>query len=96
MNRYHSARAEKEATGEAPFKKQTSLAERAKYQFEADNEDEEIDSELEIPLEALRAPEKRLGTLAKTMGEEVGTQGQLLAQTTSKVIRFRFFQRELH
>jgi hypothetical protein len=44
--------------------KKQSLQERAKYQFEADSEDEGMENEIENNLDQLHGAAKRLGTLA--------------------------------
>ncbi|KAF2132998.1 hypothetical protein P153DRAFT_283961 [Dothidotthia symphoricarpi CBS 119687] len=51
-----------------------SLAERAKYQFEADSEDDEMENEIDGNLDALHGAAKRLNQLGRAMGEEVDTQ----------------------
>jgi hypothetical protein len=54
--------------------KKGTLADRAKYQFEADSEDDEMENEIDGNLDALHGAAKRLNALGKAMGEEVDTQ----------------------
>jgi hypothetical protein len=67
---------------------QRNLAERAKYQFEADSEDEQMEDEIDSNLDALHGATKRLGTLAKVTGEEVDRQNQLLEKIHAQVRHF--------
>jgi hypothetical protein len=53
---------------------QKNLAERSKYQFEADSEDEEMENEIDSNLDLLHGAAGRLGHLAKAMGREVDEQ----------------------
>ncbi|KAF1925306.1 uncharacterized protein M421DRAFT_70242 [Didymella exigua CBS 183.55] len=52
----------------------SSLAERAKYQFEADSDDDEMENEIDSNLDALHGAAKRLNQLGRAMGQEVDTQ----------------------
>ncbi|KAK5161637.1 hypothetical protein LTR04_003978 [Oleoguttula sp. CCFEE 6159] len=56
-----------------PIKQQSkaSLAERSKYQFEADSEDEEMENEIDSNLDALHGAATRLNQLGRAMGTEV-------------------------
>ncbi|KAJ4332371.1 Protein transport protein S9 plasma membrane t-SNARE [Didymella glomerata] len=54
--------------------KKSSLAERAKYQFEADSEDDEMENEIDSNLDQLHGAAKRLNQLGRAMGQEVDTQ----------------------
>jgi hypothetical protein len=58
--------------------KKGTLADRAKYQFEADSEDDEMENEIDGNLDALHGAAKRLNALGKAMGEEVDTQNSML------------------
>lgn len=66
-------------------KAKTSLAERAKYQFEADSEDEGMENEIDRNLDDLTGAAKRLNLLARATGEEVQQQNQLIQRITEKV-----------
>lgn len=54
----------------------TSLAERSKYQFEADSEDEEMENEIDSNLDALGHAAGRLNLLARATGKEVDEQNK--------------------
>ena len=66
-------------------KKQSSLAERAKYQFEADSEDEEMENEIDSNLDALGGAATRLNGLAKATGKELDEQNRHLERINAKV-----------
>ena len=66
-------------------KKQPNRVERAKYQFEADSEDEEMEDEIDANLEALSPATKRLDTFARATGAEI--EAQQLTPAVSKVIQ---------
>lgn len=66
-------------------KAKTSLAERAKYQFEADSEDEGMENEIDRNLDDLSGAAKRLNLLARATGEEVEQQNQLIQRIAEKV-----------
>ncbi|KAI9048193.1 hypothetical protein LZ554_007988 [Drepanopeziza brunnea f. sp. 'monogermtubi'] len=53
-----------------------SLAERSKYQFEADSEDEEMENEIDSNLDALGHAAGRLNALARATGKEVDEQNK--------------------
>ncbi|KEF60017.1 synaptosomal-associated protein, 23kDa [Exophiala aquamarina CBS 119918] len=63
----------------------TSLAERAKYQFEADSEDEGMENEIDRNLDDLTGAAKRLNLLARATGEEVEQQNKLINRIAEKV-----------
>jgi hypothetical protein len=70
-----------------PAKKST-LADRAKYQFEADSEDDDMENEIDSNLDALHGAAKRLNTLGRAMGQEVQSQNDhliVLDRKTDKV-----------
>ncbi|KAL6248983.1 Protein transport protein S9 plasma membrane t-SNARE [Rhinocladiella similis] len=71
----------------APRGKQ-SLAERAKYQFEADSEDDAMENEIDRNLDDLSGAAKRLNLLARATGEEVEQQNQLIQNIAEKSDRF--------
>ena len=62
-----------------------SLAERAKYQFEADSEDEEMENEIDSNLDALGGAAGRLNALARATGKEVDAQNKTLEVVIEKV-----------
>ncbi|OQV07105.1 hypothetical protein CLAIMM_11588 isoform 2 [Cladophialophora immunda] len=66
----------------------TSLAERAKYQFEADSEDEAMENEIDRNLDELTGAAKRLNLLARATGEEVEAQNTLITNIAEKVRLF--------
>ncbi|KIX01756.1 uncharacterized protein Z518_09483 [Rhinocladiella mackenziei CBS 650.93] len=61
-----------------------SLAERAKYQFEADSEDDAMEDEIDRNLDELTGAAKRLNLLARATGEEVEAQNQLIQNIAEK------------
>lgn len=65
--------------------KAATLAERSKYQFEADSEDDEMEGEIDSNLDALHGAAGRLKGLAGAMGQEVDTQNKHIARITDKV-----------
>jgi hypothetical protein len=69
----------------APARSKASLAERAKYQFEADSEDEAMEDEIEQNLDMLHGAAKRLGHVARGMGREVDIQNKHLDRIGGKV-----------
>ena len=65
-------------------KKQASLAERAKFQFEADSEDDEMENEIDSNLDALGGAAARLNGLARATGKEVDEQNRHLERINQK------------
>ncbi|EXJ88335.1 hypothetical protein A1O1_05265 [Capronia coronata CBS 617.96] len=65
-----------------------SLAERAKYQFEADSEDDAMEDEIDRNIDDLSGAAKRLNLLARATGEEVEEQNQLIQNIAEKSDRF--------
>lgn len=65
--------------------KQASLAERAKFQFEADSEDEEMENEIDANLDALAGGASRLNALARATGKELDEQNRHLERINNKV-----------
>ena len=64
-----------------------SLAERSKYQFEADSEDEEMENEIDNNLDLLGGATGKLKGLAYAMGKEVDEQNKHIDRITGKVDR---------
>ncbi|KAJ4288184.1 Protein transport protein S9 plasma membrane t-SNARE [Kalmusia sp. IMI 367209] len=54
----------------------STLADRAKYQFEADSEDDEMENEIDSNLDQLHGAAKRLNALGRAMGQEVDSQNK--------------------
>ena len=69
----------------AAAKSKPNLAERSKYQFEADSEDEELEDEIDSNLEALHGAAGRLNALARATGKEVEEQNAVLRRVDEKV-----------
>ncbi|KAI9698143.1 MAG: Protein transport protein S9 plasma membrane t-SNARE [Candelina mexicana] len=65
-------------------KGKASLAERAKYQFEADSEDDEMENEIDGNLEALSGAAGRLNALARATGREVDEQNTHIERIATK------------
>ncbi len=66
-------------------KGKSSLAERAKYQFEADSEDDEMENEIDSNLDALSGAATRLNGLARATGKELEEQNRHLDRIAGKV-----------
>ena len=66
-------------------KTKSSLAERSKYQFEADSEDEEMENEIDSNLDLLHGAAGRLKQLGLAMGEEVDAQNRHIDRIGGKV-----------
>jgi hypothetical protein len=71
--------------GPTPKAKAANLAERSKYQFEADSEDEEMENEIESNLDALHGAAGRLNQLARATGRELDEHNKHLAVVIGKV-----------
>lgn len=71
--------------GKAPKPGQASLAERAKYQFEADEEDDEMENEIDANLTALSGAATRLNGLARATGEALEEDNKHLERINAKV-----------
>lgn len=65
--------------------KKSNVTERAKYQFEADSEDEAMEDEIEQNLGLLSGAAGRLNGLAKATGRELDEQNRHLERITGKV-----------
>lgn len=65
----------------------TSLAERAKYQFEANEEDDQMENEIDSNIDALYGASTRLNGLAKATGKELEEQNRHLKRINDKVRR---------
>ena len=66
-------------------KRGKNMAERSKYQFEADSEDEEMENEIDANLDLLGGAAGRLNALARATGKEVDEQNKLLDRIAEKV-----------
>ncbi|KZM25567.1 hypothetical protein ST47_g3265 [Ascochyta rabiei] len=64
--------------------KKASLAERAKYQFEADSDDDAMENEIDANLDALHGAARRLNHLGRAMGQEVETQNEHIGRIIGK------------
>ncbi|KAJ6135236.1 hypothetical protein N7512_000396 [Penicillium capsulatum] len=64
--------------------KKANVTERAKYQFEADSEDEAMEDEIEQNLDLLGGAAGRLNGLAKATGRELDEQNRHLERITGK------------
>ncbi len=74
------------AAGNAEARQQkSSLAERAKYQFEADEEDDQMEDEIDSNIEALHGAASRLNGLARATGKELDEQNRHLGRINNKV-----------
>ena len=69
------------------IQKKSNLAERSKYQFEADSEDEAMEEEIDQNLDALGGAAKRLNQLGRAMGEEVDSQNKHIGNIMGKADR---------
>ncbi|KAL4898003.1 hypothetical protein BDV59DRAFT_169070 [Aspergillus ambiguus] len=74
---------EREAKQDMP-KHRTNITERAKYQFEADSEDEAMETEIDQNLHLLSGAAGRLNGLAKATGREIDEQNRHLERITGK------------
>ncbi|EED13470.1 plasma membrane SNARE protein (Sec9), putative [Talaromyces stipitatus ATCC 10500] len=74
---------EREANKNYPAQKK-DLAERAKYQFEADSEDEAMEDEIDNNLNLLSGAAARLNGLAKATGKELEEQNRHLDRIMGK------------
>jgi hypothetical protein len=63
----------------------STLAERSKYQFEADSEDEDMENEIDSNLDALSGAAGRLNLLARATGQEVDEQNKHIDRIIMKV-----------
>ena len=68
-------------------KTKKNLSERAKYQFEADSEDEAMEDEIEQNLDLLSGAAGRLNGLARATGDELDKHNIHLERVTGKVCR---------
>lgn len=59
-------------------------ANRSKYQFEADSEDDEMENEIDENLEAIHRGAKTLNMLGKAMGDEIDTQNKHIDRIIGK------------
>merc|ERR1712036_38605 len=63
----------------------TSLADRAKYQFEADSEDEEMENEIDGNIDLLAGAAGRMKIIANAMGSEIESQNKHIDRIGKKV-----------
>ncbi|KAL8948812.1 MAG: hypothetical protein Q9222_005029 [Ikaeria aurantiellina] len=73
-----------EKGGRTPKPAQSSLAERAKYQFEADEEDDEMENEIDANLTALSGAATRLNGLARATGQALEEDNKHLERISAK------------
>lgn len=66
-------------------KARTNVTERAKYQFEADSEDEGMEDEIEQNLDLIHGAAGRLNGLARATGREIDEQNRHLERIGGKV-----------
>ena len=71
--------------GPGGAQKKNNLAERSKYQFEADSEDEAMEDEIDSNLDALHGAAGRLNQLGRAMGKEVDSQNVHIDRIAGKV-----------
>jgi hypothetical protein len=71
-----------------------SLAERSKFQFEADSEDDEMENEIDSNLDALGHAAGRLNLLARATGREVDEQNKHIDTIIQKVFFIFTFQQQ--
>ena len=71
--------------GYRPTQSRARLAERSKYQFEADSEDDEMENEIDSNLDALGHAAGRLNALARATGKEVDEQNKHIDTIIQKV-----------
>ncbi|KAF2151713.1 hypothetical protein K461DRAFT_286677 [Myriangium duriaei CBS 260.36] len=64
--------------------KKKNLAQRSKYQFEADSEDEGMENEIDENLEAIHRGAKTLNALGKAMGNELDSQNKHINRIIGK------------
>ncbi|KAF2874654.1 hypothetical protein BDV95DRAFT_485732 [Massariosphaeria phaeospora] len=62
----------------------STLADRAKYQFEADSDDDAMEGEIDSNLDQLQGAAQRLNRLGRAMGEEVEVQNRHIDRITTK------------
>ena len=72
-------------------KAKSNLAERSKYQFEADSEDDEMENEIDSNLDALHGAAGRLNALARASGREIDEQNKHLERIIGKVCSHPFY-----
>ncbi|KAL2819813.1 hypothetical protein BJX63DRAFT_381802 [Aspergillus granulosus] len=72
-------------SGRVPKPKKASVTERAKYQFEADSEDDAMEDEIEQNLNLISGATGRLNLLAKATGQELDEQNRHLQRIMGKV-----------
>jgi protein transport protein SEC9 len=71
--------------GYRPQQTKQSLKDRAKFQFEPDSEDEEMENEIDSNIDALGHAAGRLNLLARATGKEVEAQNDVIDRVIVKV-----------
>lgn len=74
-----------EQNGSRGGPRKTNLAERSKYQFEADSDDDRMEDEIDRNLDDLSGAASRLNLLAKATGQEIESQNRLIERIGDKV-----------
>lgn len=64
--------------------KKSTLADRAKYQFEADSEDDEMENQIEDNLDAISRTTKTLHQVGLAIGQELDSQNKHLERISGK------------
>lgn len=82
---------DREAKKPTAGKSRTNVAERAKYQFEADSEDEGMEDEIEQNLDLLHGAAGRLNGLARATGREIDEQNRHLERIGGKVLSSLYY-----
>ena len=91
QQRVNSALTGKSAIREEERRKKASLLDRSRYQFEADEEDNELEKDIDANLDTLGDVASRLKGLAMATNSEIGSQNEKLNTITDKVSAFLFF-----
>ena len=84
-NRQEETARELRGSAAGAEKKRQNLAERSKYQFEADSEDEAAEDEIEDNLDLLGNAVGRLNMTGKAMGKELEVQNKHIDRIAGKV-----------
>ena len=92
QQRVNSALTGKSATREEERRKKASLLDRSRYQFEADEEDNELEKDIDANLDTLGDVASRLKGLAMATNSEIGSQNEKLNTITDKVSALLLFK----
>lgn len=79
------------SAGASDSLKKSSLADRAKFQFEPDSDDEAMEEEIDKNLDQISEATGRLNLLAKAQGAEIEQQNRLLEGLAKKVRSVTFY-----